>query len=519
MSKNIDSGAAALAFLAGTVLMVPSANALTVTMDGTAYNNRLSDAVAAVFADDNDGPDIINITTDTLAMDAVKIVLDKPITINGDANGRGNKADILVDVQVMRDATLAGQEEKCYLEISAAEPVVINDLKIHPNFDNDVSGKNKNVRLVDAIRFYRPLDPAAFPTHILNRVWVSGSDADDKFVRLDTDADLYNMAGVKKWSRYQGNESRGIIQLTKGGGDGNYNATLNDCHAGLGYGHALNLPAEVGAYKINGGLYGHCGRNGIRMSGDTITLTGSATNRLRVVRAPNQAGVNCHGIYNQNATLDIMEYVDVATIETGNNMRIDGGQPMQISNCRFMGKLTETSVNPTFYIGSAAASIYAVDSTFVGSGLSNMPLDILAGSNGVSVASDCIFSSENLGQIRNNNNDLIGSMTFNYCAIPTDSTAGESLDPGTPIITATDGTTIENNSIHSSPNYMLTRAQYDWSESQGDGQPGNLKGNRNVYRPSNPAYLTASSTGGSLIGGAGASPSGISINEWMLLED
>src|SRR5690606_24855136 len=174
---------------------------------------------------------------------------NRGITINGDADGNGTQCDILVDVVGIKAQANLGQTEKCYIEVQSDEDVVISDLKLHPNVTG-VSGTNVN-NMVDAIRMYRP-ETATTSNYTLNRVWASGSDANDQYVDLETSADLYNSEGVKLWSGQNGSQARAIFQLTKGPDTaaGRYNATLNDCQAGLARGAALSIPAEEGIFEV-----------------------------------------------------------------------------------------------------------------------------------------------------------------------------------------------------------------------------------------------------------------------------
>jgi len=500
-------------------------NAKTVTIDSSSASKKLSVAVADAYAAEDDA-DIIEIHIDQLEMDTTEIMLNKPITINGDADGNGTKADILVDIPTIKSAATVGEAARCYIEIESPGDVIINDLKIHPNFDNVVAAGNEfDVELVDAIRMNRHVDQTTTPTHQLNRLWISGSDANDNYIPLDNKNDLYNMAGVKRWSRKASDASRGIIQISKNStfGTGNFNAVLTDCHVGLGQGEALNIPAEDGNVTINSGLFGHSGNNGIRVSGDTISLIGTRLNRMRIVNVPNINASNSHGIFSATGTFATIEYVDIATINTGRNMQIDGGITVPMKHCRLMGKYTPTQNAPLFFTDNNS-DMTAEGITVVGSGTNVSginPMEFPAGlnNNGNSFFTDCVFTSENLGYINNKNTDATGKLTFTNCALPTDGGTSESLRTSSAVqepvgidnVTITGGVTV-------SPQYMLTRNDYDWSEAQGHGKPGNGQGNVNVYRPSNPAYAAAATGGAPLVGGAGQLPAGIAFEQWMLME-
>lgn len=506
---------AAVGFAASTFV----ANAKTVTVSDT--TTKLSTAVADAYSDSD--PAIINITVDNLAADT-QIILDRPITINGDADNNGVQCDILVDVVGIKAQANLGRDEKCYIEVQAAGDVTISDLKLHPNVTG-VTGTNIN-NLVDAIRMNRPYNLGDLGNYTLNRVYASGSDASNNYIDLETSADLYNSAGVKLWSGQNGSSARAIFQLTKGPDTdldrafGRYNATLNNCQAGLARGAAISIPAEEGVFVINGGLYGHSGEDAIRVSGATVSIKGTQTNRVRVVNVPNTPSVNGHGIEIADGTIDVIEYVDVLTITTGNVIAKSGGSAVgTIRYVRGLGKSTPTA-NATFYItGGQLHNIH--DVTMVGSGNNYNPLEIGTGFEGVLTFKDSIFSSENLGTIRNANSDTSGNLTLTNCALPVDGVSGESLNTASPItyITAPPtggGQLFETGTVTVSPNYLLTRADYDWSAAQGSGNPLNGAGNANVLRPSNAAYDVASSTGGKLTGGAGPAAAGIS--DWMLME-
>jgi len=515
--------------LFATVALVGAASApafaKTVTIDSSSANKKLSVAVADAYAAE-DGPDIINIHIDQLDLDTTEIVLDKPITINGDADGNGNKADILVDVSAIKAAATVGDAARCYIEIQSPGDVAISDLQIHPNFDNDVAtGTANDDQLVDAIRMNRHLDQTTTPTHSLTRVWISGSDSDDNFVRLDNKDALYAMDGVKRWSRQNTASSRGVINIAKATtfGIGNYNAVLTDCHSGLGMGEALNIPAEGGVVTVNSGLYGHSGNNGIRVSGAIVSLIGNRTNRLRIVNVPNINASNSHGIFNATATFGTVEYVDIASINTGRNIQINGNITMPLKHSRLMGKFTSTQNTP-LYFTNVNSKINAEGVTIVGSGTNASGQNPMEFQEGMGTAgncffTNCIFTSENLGYINNRNLDNTGHLTFTNCALPTDNTAGESLRVTDPInVPAGTNNFTVTNAVITSPQYMLTRDDYDWSEAQGHGKPGNGQGNVNVYRPSNPAYAAAATGGAPLVGGAGQLPAGIAFEQWMLME-
>ena len=121
-----------LALLGIATYACSHAAAKTVTVSST--TTKLSEAYS-----DTD-PAVVNIMVDTLAADT-QIVLNRGITINGDADGNGTQCDILVDVVGIKAQANLGQTEKCYIEVQSDEDVVISDLKLHPNVTG-VSGTN-----------------------------------------------------------------------------------------------------------------------------------------------------------------------------------------------------------------------------------------------------------------------------------------------------------------------------------------------------------------------------------------
>src|SRR5688572_2145993 len=109
-------------------------SAATIVVDGVKVT-KLSEAVIAAEQAD-DGPHVINITTDKLPAADGQVILSETTTINGDADGNGTKCDILADVKSIRAQPVGRSgREKGYLEVQCAGVVTINDLQIHPNAD------------------------------------------------------------------------------------------------------------------------------------------------------------------------------------------------------------------------------------------------------------------------------------------------------------------------------------------------------------------------------------------------
>lgn len=516
-----------MAALAGLTAVPASTGAVTINVDGSNYTT-LSAAVAAAYASE-DGEDIINLTVDSLPTADGQILLDKPITINGDGNNNEVPCDLLVDMPGIQSATDIGEGGKAYLEFKVTGAANINNIRLRPNADGTISADNALV--VGGIRIFKPLTAGEVGDYTFTNVRISGTDSNNSnaFVSLETGADLYNTAGIYKWGGIDGGDGAiggyGAFQLTNAGGDGTYSAVIDHCHAGLAYGAALNIPAEGGSVEVLGGIFGHCGRDGIRASGTSITLQGIPTDRLRVVRTTNIPAANSHCIeFAGGSTSPLIEYVDVAGCNTANGFVFRGGAKVEIMRfCRAMGKFAEgTEIrNQQVYINNANTQVAIEDCTFVGPAFPDTLIPFQVQSSVVLPISvtDTIFTSEGLGTV--SNNATTGTVTYTNCALPTDGDPLESLaDPpfsgeGGPQ-TLTDPAVVSP--MLQSPGYLLTLEDYDWSENQGAGVSGNGPGNLNVLRPSNAAYLTAGSGGTPLTGGAGALLAGIDSNLWMLME-
>src|SRR5690606_37838999 len=104
-------------------------------------------------------------------------------------------------------------------------------------------------------------------------------------------------------------------------------------------------------------------------------------------------------------------WVDMAAINTGRNIQVNGGITMPISNCRLMGKLTPTG-NPIFFLTHSGSNVDVKDSTIVGAGNNYNPFEMPPANDAHSTFTDVIFTSENLGQIMNRNTDTVGGLAF-----------------------------------------------------------------------------------------------------------
>ncbi len=513
-------GAAALA---GLTALASNAAAITINVDGSNYTT-LSAAVAAAYAAE-DGDDIINLNVDQLAAADGQILLDKPITINGDGNNNDVQCDLLVDMTSIIAAADLGDGGKAYIEISAAGTVNISEIRMHPNADGVLGAADSTV---GGIRIFKPVNEGEVGNYTFTKVYISGSDSTNgnAYVSLESGQDLYNSATIYKWGGRSGTNDGtiggyGAFQLTNAGGLGTYNSTIDHCHAGLTYGAALNIPNENGDTDVLGGIYGHCARDGIRVSGTTVTLQGTATDRLRVVRNTNIAAANSHGIeVLAGGYVPLMEYVDTAGCNTSNGFNLRGGTVDVMRFCRALGKFGGTLNNENLYFNTANPVGLIEDCTFHGQG------DDTFGNTMTVTAStpitDSIFTNEGDGTSSGIvHNITTGTLLYTNCALPVDGELNESL-PNPPFSGNGGPQTLDDPSIVSpvlvSPDYLLTLADYDWSSNQGSTNPLNGAGNANVLRPSNLAYLTAASGGTPLTGGAGPLLSGIDADTWMLME-
>jgi hypothetical protein len=483
---------------------------------GTSYAN-LSGAVAYVQSTGS-GPHAINITTNTTPNADGQILINTPMTIEGDADNDGNKCDILVDLAGIAAASNVGQAERCYIEVQTSGSVTIRNLKIHPNTDATQTGAGA----VNGIGLYKPALVGETALYTLEKVWVSGSDSSNVYIPLDTGTDIYANAGVKRWSRDVSgstntslSDSWASIVLATGTGVGDYSANIINCHAGMSRSTALSVNNPTTSVTITGGLFGHSFRDALHVTSATLTLTGTARNRVRVLRTPHVTGRDAHGVECDGTTVTKMEYVDVECMSSGNGFKFTGqGIATLVQYCRALGKFDAGANSTVFVIGGFQLPDVR-KCTFVGSGNDYRPIQVDANTAGNINFTDTIFTSENLAAIAAGNADTLGGIqTLTNCATPTDGTAAESLTVATPI-TNTSGAFLPTtlNSVTASPQYMLTRTAYDWSEGAVSIDGSSISaGNPNVLRPGNAVYATAATGGASLVGGAGPLPSG--VGDW-----
>jgi hypothetical protein len=189
---------------------------------------------------------------------------------------------------------------------------------------------------------------------------------------------------------------------------------------------------------------------------------------------------------------------------------------------RVLGKFTTDTNNHAVYITGATTDVDLIENcTFHANSTGasgNIPLAIQPSITQPIIVRDSIFTSlggANAGTV------VIGPTdsalpTITFSALPYDLVANESLT--TPPLSGAGAAGTTTSSITTvSPIYALTLSDYDWSDNQGVGKPGNALGNANVLRPTNPAYNGAGTAGTRLNGGAGAPAAGIDSSEWMLM--
>ncbi len=534
MLLKFTSRLAGTAAIVSCMLTLSDANAITVTIDGISSPTLLSDAVDTCMSS-TAGPHVINITTDTLSVPDRQVVITQPVTINGDANNNDIPCDILADMTNIRAGVDAGiQGFKSYIEIQATGLVAINDLNIHPNDDGAFSGFNNSpANNVSGIRLFKPALASDTGTYNLTNVGVSGSDANDVYLPVGNGADLYN-AGTKRWAGLGPADANEVNHVKHGAihfsdnavGLGSVVSTLDHCEAGLSKGCALSITAPDTTVQVLGGVYGHCARDGIRVAGSNVTIKGTSTDRVRVLRSTNIEGGNAHTIeIVGGGVVPLLEYVDVAGESSGNGIAVRDGEITEISHLRVLGKFPETDPrNHAVILASAASKVGVVrDSTIHGHGSPiGDPLGINADVVNPVQFQDTIFTSFYTTETIFVGSTTPAVATFDNCALTSDGLEGESM--ADPAITGPDsglpfpGVVVINNAIYTSPQYLLTLEDYDWSDTQGATDPLNGPGNHNVLRPSNVAYLTAGTGGTPLTGGAGPLLSGIDAGTWMLME-
>src|SRR5690606_6622727 len=117
------------------------------------------------------------------------------------------------------------------------------------------------------------------------------------------------------------------------------------------------------------------------------------------------------------------------------------------------------------------------DCTFVGSGTHTTPFFVHGNISGTMSLKDSIFVSRSATAVIQANNDDPGTgptpdgiQGFDYCAIPEDGLANETLLVGDPIQGSGESYfPAPTNSVSVSPQFMLNLPEYDWSDNQGAG--------------------------------------------------
>lgn len=491
---------------------------ITITVDGTNPPLLLSEAVATAMATD-DGPDIINITTDNLPTADGQIIISKPLVINGDADNNGTPCDLLYDMTTNAVAANPdlGYAGKRFFEIQATGDVEINNLRMRPNDQGPNPALANIFNYNGAVAIFKPVGASDVSNVTLTKVYISGSaTSGGGYVNLETGNDIYSN---RRWGGFNGATDANIalasaLLISDLNGAGTLHTVLDHCQVGLSRGGAVSVLSDgLSTTQIKGGLFGHCGRDGLRLGGGTISVEGTAEDRVRIVRNTNITADNSHCIevVNANTVVSSIAYVDAAGCLTSNGISVRGGVVNEISHFRVLGRMGATPTNEGFYANGG--NILLVRDSTVNSADGNTnanPMHLANTYLSPIVFRDSIFTSNNLGIL---NLNLPAGATFNNCGVPTDGVVGESL--ATTPFGGTGGGTFTN-SVSASPGYLLRLPDYDWGPTQGSGNPLNGVGNANVLRPSSAAYDTASSSGGKLTGGAGPAPAGIS--EWMLME-
>jgi len=513
--------------VSGLVAIASVGHAITINVDGVNHTTLSSAVAAAHLAED--GPDVINLMVDSMpTSDSLQILINKPLVINGDGNGNNIPCDILANIaEMIEPVPDAGNPLRSYIEIQTSGTVEINNLKLHPGSDGLNPGFGNMVgRSISGIRMYYPTDSSDVANYAFTKVYVGGSDSSNNYLPLDTDTSLWEQSGRKRWAGFNGDADvntgkHAAIHLSDEVTTalGQVSLVLNQCHAGLSRGCGLSLNGANSIVQVNGGVFGHCGRDAIRINGPTVTIQGTQNDRVRVVRATNVEGANSHSIEILGAaTVPLIEYADIKGCNTANGFSIrEGSQVANIRFCRVLGKFltpnTDVRNEPLYVTGAGTKVDLFSDCTFHSDGPSPVNIMNLSGSTDQAFNfKDCVFTSANLGSI---NIGTLGSATFTNCAIPADAVANESLS--SPPFIGT-GIHTEISPVGVSPVYLLNDSVYDWSDAQGAADINNGIGNRNVLRPSSASYNSASSVGGVLFGGAGPVPNaGISADVWMLM--
>lgn len=477
-----------LFFTAACLAAVSVCGAVTVTVDGVGGGGttfaKLSQAVAYVNANSSN-PNVINITA-APAIDDTQILINVPVTINGDPANSGNPVDVRVDVGTIRSAADVGGTGRSYIEVAANGDVTINRLSIHPT----VQG---NTTQVDPISFFKPA--AGVGNYVLNNVVISGSDATTLAIIDPLSADPYYPSNTIKWYAYL--EGHGIYNFTNAGGAGVYSATLNNCQGSVARSHVVYIANQSGTTTINGGVYTGAGEDSIRVVGGTgVKIQGTPTNRVRLSTFNSSSGGM--GIRVRSAgVIDKISYVDIinntraaltATPPSGTGILVDDGT---ITLAEFVRTNNIAGHGLIVYNATGVATVK--DSTFhanaAGTNITADPVKVV---NGTLTATDSIFTSKGTGQVI----VTAGTVTLTNCALPTDGTSGESLN-ATPV----NGTATVNNAINTSPQYVSVTATLTDAA------------NTDLLRPTNAAYNTAHTGGTALTGGAGSASA---VSDWAI---
>src|SRR5690606_18171030 len=132
-------------------------------------------------------------------------------------------------------------------------------------------------------------------------VGVSGSDGTDAYLSLGTETDLFD-SGAKRWGGLGGDGANEVNHVKHAAlhfaedntvGNGAIVSTIDHCEMGLSRGCAVSIVTSNTTVQILGGIFGHSARDGIRIAdGANVTIKGTASDRVRVVRSANIRATN-----------------------------------------------------------------------------------------------------------------------------------------------------------------------------------------------------------------------------------
>lgn len=463
---------------------------LTVEVDGVGTNPgtyaNLSDAVA--FTETQpviSSPHEIRITADSISDDS-QILITKPTTIIGDADEDDIPCDILVDVAAfVAQANKGSDTFEHFLELECEGNVTVSDLRIH----NTARGNTGSV-LGSPIGTSKPA--AGVGNYVFNNVWASGSDASNVFLDIRTETALYytpSSSTSKIWYGYSASKDRGIWNITNNGGAGIANVTLNNCSGGMARSCAVVISnGGGGSTTISGGFFGQVGEHGMRImsTATDVALIGAEDNRIRFISSSETGNANNYAIaVDEGSDVLAITEVDIRGVRnatTGFGLSLAESVPL-VKKIRISGTaghgIRITGADTNLAIEDVTVHMDAVGGT-------RNPLNVDVPHTGdVSITNSIFSSSTDATGILNFAGT--GSYSISNSALPTDTVAGENLNP-----TPTSGTVMLNNVVAASPVYST--ATYDYTAANA---------NLNWLRPTNGSdYAGAAVGGANLVGGA-----------------